>query len=430
MTAARMVRTARPGTVSFVPLLSPPIRVSLQQLQRLDRSPFPSTLPAQSQGRALHLYKTAKAKTILGMHKIIPFQLYVPPPVEASDHRINLIDGKTKQVLGQNISLKTLYEEHLRPGRLLYPTEPVPSSLAANVERQIEEGTPQQFNTYATIEAMSIPGVQIKVAKPGVANSSKLTFYQLGELKRSNLLLKSPIKYFQMNMDKAYRFLLAACPVEFNVRFGQKYLGKKFKLQRGPDERWPWMHNHYPHLRPDFIMKCMPQGTYYLIKPFSDGNVVQWVLAMPIANQKPSDTKNLTKRVLKVQKSVKLNVSHGQQPGLPMSIRESLTDRLRKEVGFDSDELDKGKDEDDEDDDEDDEDDEDDDDDDDDELDGVREEPWDPRDRSPDFVNRYMPRSEGTTTKRRKNNWEIIDNQKITPREMRARRLKGHKSEK
>ncbi|KAF1951972.1 hypothetical protein CC80DRAFT_495621 [Byssothecium circinans] len=315
-------RIPRIRSLAFIPLLSPPLRVSLRSLQWLNRSPLPSSRPVPVQRRSVHLYKTAKTRTIHGMHKIIPFSLYTPPPPSESAHRINLWKDKSEELIAKDITLEELYNDHLKPGKLLYLREPPTKSLATTIEKQQELGVPQKHNNYGLVDALSIRGIHINVTPPKVLKLDNPLFKQLAMLKEIHLQLASPAAYTKMQMDKAYRFLMSACPVEVAIRFAGAKVAKKDKLEPGPSDRWPWMNNHWAHLRPDFIMKSMPKGAYYMIEPFSDGRHVQWVMAMPTEQQ--MNAENLTKRLLKVKKAVARNIDQGMQAELPMPMRQGL----------------------------------------------------------------------------------------------------------
>jgi hypothetical protein len=105
-------------------------------------------------------------------------------------------------------------------------------------------------------------------------------------------------------------------------------VGKKDKLKPGPQDWWPWLHEHFPHLHPDFILKSMPAGTYYLIKPISDGRRVAFVLSLPLSSEQykkgPAPPKDMTGRLFKVQEAVAVRVRQGKQSGLPMTMRMGL----------------------------------------------------------------------------------------------------------
>lgn len=81
-----MSSAARLRFVTVVPLFSPPFILSLRSLQWLDHRRSSLVPVATPQCRALHLYKTAKAKTTLGMHKVLPNAHYDPPPLEKYQH--------------------------------------------------------------------------------------------------------------------------------------------------------------------------------------------------------------------------------------------------------------------------------------------------------------------------------------------------------
>jgi hypothetical protein len=321
-------RLARLHSVVVFPILSPPIRVSLRSLQWLNRRPLPSSRPpsflsSPSHCRALHLYKTAKAQTIHGQHKVIPFSLYEPPPPKDSNQRINLVDPKSSEVLHENITFEELYNDHLKDGLLLHQVDPVPKPYSGSIEMMQAEDIPNKHNNYALVKAKTLPGIKIRVDKPKIMNMENKYFKQLAMLKEVHVQLDSPAAFWRISLDRAYQFLEHACPVEVVIRISGKHTAAKDKLHPGPADRWPWMHNSFPHLRPDFWMKSMPKGTSYLVKPVSDGRVVQWVMSMPY-EKSGNAIKDLTKRLFKVQTACKANIAKGQQPEMPMVLRFNL----------------------------------------------------------------------------------------------------------
>ena len=304
-----MPPTTRLRTVEFRSLLLPPIRVRLRTLYSfarpqcapvvLHRAAPSATCPVQR--RSLHLYKTAKAKTALGMHKVLDFDLYEPEPPSASSHRVNLVrSDRDPRVMAEDLSLQELYDEHISPGEFLYMAEPISKKLSENYEKMRQVNLASQQNNYAIVKARTVANVDVKHAQTELK--------QLGALKGVHLLLSNPVSYTKEALDRAYQFIESGSPVEFRIRLLGSVMKKKKSKGQAPNAgAWPWMHEHFPHLRPDFIHKSMPEGTVFIIKPISDGRCVQFVLGRE-AEQMPR--LNLTKRLLRVKHAVKASIDN------------------------------------------------------------------------------------------------------------------------
>jgi hypothetical protein len=287
------------------------------------------------QCRALHLYKTARSKTVLGQHKILPFQIYKPPAPSESKHKINLWTKIGGEQIAEGLTLEEVLENYISPGNMLYLTQPVKKGHSENWEYMKKNNIPQEFNNYAIVKAGDRT---IHIAQHKQRNHPNPEFRDLAGLKEIHVNLASPVAYWMLVLARAYAFLDNGNQVEFSIRFKGSYVRKETRRQPGDQEVWPWMHNHFPHLRPDFILKGMPKGTYYMIHPFSDGKHVQFVLAMPHTSNKTSPLKrNFTKRALLVKSMVETSIGAGRQPQLPMIHRKKLI-----EAGSDMYSLDSG----------------------------------------------------------------------------------------
>jgi hypothetical protein len=274
------------------------------------------------QCRALHLYKTARAKTLLGQHKILPFQIYnIPKPAE-SDHRINLLTKPGGEKIAEGITLEELLRKHISPGNMLYLTEPVNKADSENWEYMKETNLPQKFNNYAIVKEGQR---RIHIAKHKHEDHPNPIFRDLAGLKEIHINLASPVAFFMLVLARAYAFLDNGHQIEFSIRFKGTYKTQEGRRMPGDPEIWPWMHNHFPHLRPDFILKSMPKGTYYMIDPFSDGKHIQFVLAMPHKVPYRSTTRsNYTSRALMIKEMVEESIQAGRQPQLPIIARRKL----------------------------------------------------------------------------------------------------------
>ncbi|KAH8716816.1 hypothetical protein GQ44DRAFT_713080 [Phaeosphaeriaceae sp. PMI808] len=314
-----MPPSTRVPMAEFRSLLLPPIRVSTRSFSALFR---PQCLPDQernsrpspcvAQRRYLCLYKTARAQTTLGMHKIIPFSRYNIAPPKESTHEVDLAQNDQQTT---TVSLQELYDNHIKPGRMLYLRHGMGKNSVGVLEKLQAGNLHNLHKQYGVLEAFSIP----RNVKP--PNEGK----GIGALRVTPVSLSSPEAYFKLAMDRSYQFIYHGSPVEFSVRYSGAGGGKgkkAMKLKAGDPDAWPWVHNHFPHLRPDFILKSMPEGSVYKIDPVTDGRVLQFVIFKPSKNILSPE--NLTHRLFKVKNSVQRNIDHGQQAMLPGVLRQEL----------------------------------------------------------------------------------------------------------
>lgn len=243
-----------------------------------------------AQRRSLHLYKTAKATTALGMHKVLFFDRYHPTPPSESKHKVNLVASMTdRSVIAEGLSLQELYDNYVDHGKLLYMADPVLKKVDGSLTRLQENNVQSSNNNYALLDAGSLPF--------NIKNSQK-AHKQHGALKNTIFLLSSPPAYTRLALDRSYQFITHGSPVEFRIRLS----GPGQEKNQAPDsDLLPWMFEHFPHMRPDFILKSMPAGTEYMIQPYTNGEMVQFVLAMPAQKGPKID---LTVRLERVKKQV------------------------------------------------------------------------------------------------------------------------------
>jgi hypothetical protein len=309
-----MPPTPRITTAVFRSLLLPPIRISVRTLASLHRPqcvPVAHTArprPCLTQRRYLKLYKTARAKTTLGMHKVIPFELYKIAAPSTSLHKVNLVDGKHHdKVIAENITLQELYDEHIKPGHILYLTKTIPKNVAESVEKLKAEDTANTVKDFAIVVGNSI------------LHNKKAPVGHL-QLKTMPITLSSPVEYVRHTLDRAYQFVEHGSPVEFLIRLKGSQEKAEARLKFGDTEGWPYIHDHFPHLRPDFILRSMPEGSTFVIAPVWNGKRIQFVIQKK-AWKLPLD---LTKRLFKVKHSVQGSIKDGHQGMLPKVVREEL----------------------------------------------------------------------------------------------------------
>ncbi|KAF2854922.1 hypothetical protein T440DRAFT_373714, partial [Plenodomus tracheiphilus IPT5] len=322
-----MSLNVRMPTVEFRSLLLPPIRVSLRAFRSVARprcahqAPHATPHAAQclAQLRSLHLYKSAKAKTLLGQHKLMTFTPYKVAPPSQSQHKVNLVDSsKAPIMIAEDISLQELYDDYVKPGQMLHLLHNIPKAVAENVDKIQTNKTADEFRNYSLMK----PHDAVKKGSKDITLRDQKG-KQLGQLKCIMIRLSSPNAYFRHCMDRAYQFVQSGSPVEFRTRL-RGSTAKIEKIQAGPIDKWQWMHDHWPHLRPDFILKSMPEGSHFLIDPVSDGYIVQFVISLKMEKM-PSG--NLNARLWKVKKGVTHSVKSGVQTQLPKMMRQQLVEQ-------------------------------------------------------------------------------------------------------
>ena len=217
-------------------------------------------------------------------------------------------------LIADNLSLQDLYDSHVKDGQMLFCLDALKKGMAqayldtedkSEDDRRIPE-EPRNFSI-------------TKPTRLGVPSSKKGK--EIAGLKTIVMNESSPPAYYSLSLNRAYQFIDVGCVVEFRLRLQGKTLSKEDKIKPADHCHWQWMHSYFPHLRPDFIMKGMPEDTIYLIQPVSDGRVVQWVASKP-AQVHP--TIDLTKRVFNIKNSVGRSINQGKQAMLPRKMREQL----------------------------------------------------------------------------------------------------------
>lgn len=211
------------------------------------------------------------------------------------------------------LSLQDVYKNHVKPGQLLYLDEDITKGKAANMEVKNDVAL-GKHTTFRIFEAESLPGNK----KDPHQGKGK------GALRVTPLMLSSPANYFKVAIDRSYQFIKHGSPVEFTVRFKNAQIKKEERLMPVDHDAWHWIHEHFPHLRPDFILRSMPEGSKYIIDPVSDGRVLQFVIGTDKTRHNGPFRHDLTKRLFTVKSSVTKSVQQGKQAQLPSYYREKL----------------------------------------------------------------------------------------------------------
>ncbi|OAL44819.1 hypothetical protein IQ07DRAFT_592088 [Pyrenochaeta sp. DS3sAY3a] len=318
----------RPALVTFTSLLLPPIRVSLSTVQSFCRPQCAPALahatrrsPWPSQSRSINLYKTARAVTALGQYKVLTFEPYTIPARSDSQHKVNLVKGiNNRAIIAADITLQELYDNHVKPGEMLYLCDAIDKKLSENPKHLAEKETASTARNY-TLQKAHSQTIKIKNRTKGA---------MLSELKVIPLALSQPASHLRYALDRAYQFVEAGSPVEVRIAIKRGQSTRMSRITRGDESAWPWMHNHFPHLRPDFILRAMPPDTVYLIDPVSDGKELCWVMANK--EKKVGTAKMLSQRLFKVKEAVKKSIDRGDEEGLPRQLKAVLQEeRERKE---------------------------------------------------------------------------------------------------
>lgn len=254
------------------------------------------------------------------MHKVLTFSPYEVAEPTASPHKVELVeDEHDPTTAAKDISLQELYDNHVKPGHMLYFTKTPQKAIVKRAESLEEDAIPQADRRFALVKAYTR---FVHIAKPQKGA-------QFGALKIVIVSLMNPVHYFKLALDRAYQFILAGSPVEFRLRLCSPKLSNKEDRHKPYDAAvWPWLHDRFPHLRPDFVLKGMPEGTVYLVEPVSDGRRVQWVMAKPVDQMPKVD---LNRRLVQVKTTVGLLVRQGKLRQVPKGLKEGLVATGTKE---------------------------------------------------------------------------------------------------
>ncbi|RMZ67252.1 hypothetical protein GMOD_00001150 [Pyrenophora seminiperda CCB06] len=274
------------------------------------------------QRRALNLYKTARSVTVLGQHKVLTFQAYdvnKSAPLNQLKRRFDLYQGEKNEsrrtLIAKNISLQEIYANHIQDGKMLYMAQRMEKRTMNQLLATRDEGLLEGYEEVALVNSHT----HSTPIKPAVAKSLGRS---QGPLKVIIFTIISPPAYVRMVLDRAYQFIESGSPVEMRTRLQSQKLSKEERVRAGDPTTWPWIHQYFPHLRPDFILKSMPEGTEYFVKPVSDGRIVQWVMGKKAGNR--TQRVDVTKRLFTVKASVQKAIAEGQQAMLPKIMREQL----------------------------------------------------------------------------------------------------------
>jgi hypothetical protein len=98
---------------------------------------------------------------------------------------------------------------------------------------------------------------------------------QGGQVRQAHFALSAQQDFPDL-MDIPYRTLIHGGHAEVTLRHDTK----RSEVPREEYiQGWDWLLWRFPHLRPDVILKSMPQDTFFYIDPWTSGNKIAWVFA-------------------------------------------------------------------------------------------------------------------------------------------------------
>lgn len=269
-------------------------------------------LPWASQRRSIKLYLYAKSKVLLGKQKILAFSPYTVPKF-SRDHKVNL---KFRKAIGRttpeyegagDIDFWELRKQ-VKPGRMLYLCDAQnagkitryfstlkngdSSSLPRNYalvgpvrDRQQDAEKPSiESSKEAAEDGAAEPQLlgedQDEAAEPQPLAQGRIRTIGPQAVKGAHFKLNSPDVYWQRMLAKSYEFIAKGSPVEFSIYFRAPKMARHEELLPMSNDLIDWAMLRFPHLRPDFILRGMPEGSVFMIRPVSNGRVVQFVIAL------------------------------------------------------------------------------------------------------------------------------------------------------
>lgn len=247
------------------------------------------------------------------MHKVTAFSRYNEPPPDECTHKVNLVKinpGGIRETIARDISFHELYQNHIKEGQMLYLTHTIHKGIAENVARLKVEDTASSAREYALVKAGTHP---VRIKEPAHGKEP-------GALKIIPIQLSSPAEFLSIQLDRIYQFLKAGFPVEVRCRISVPK-DKEERVSGRSHDDWHYIHKYFPHLRPDFILKAMPDGTDYAVVPVSNGVHVQWVFMAP---GKGARHYQLSKGLFRIKDLVNRSIQNGKQGELPKLVRRKL----------------------------------------------------------------------------------------------------------
>lgn len=265
------------------------------------------------------------------MHKIIHYKRYDPPDLAESTHKVNVIKegknevgGKVRETVAEGVTLQHVYDNYIEPGKILRLASTIPRIDAPPDRPSLEKRrTAERYRDYVIFDALST-GTQVDAGskKAARAKGNRNEIRHMLGLREVKILLQTPMPHFAQMMDKAYQFLQLGSPVEFDICI-RHVMDKKVAnifTDSTPAESLDYVYRHFPHLRHDFIFKSMPEGTRWVVDPFSNDRHVRFVLGRETKREENVKS-NFTQRLLNVQKAVMKGIEEGRIQQLPMGVQ-------------------------------------------------------------------------------------------------------------
>jgi hypothetical protein len=293
------------------------------------------TLRRPPQCRPISLYKFVRQNALLGGHKSLTYEPYALPPPNTTSHTVDIWSRRLNgERIATGVSLAKLTRTYVRPGIALIPLDAVPMKKVPDIVGKLKEADAHnQYNGYylAELEKKSVSEEKIEPHENVVYTNLQASglIKSLKALKQIRLLASTPVDHFVHRLKSAYSFLQMGHTVEFGMRIPGPKLDKKQRLEGGPHDDWTWLHNHFPHMRPNIILAAMPKGTFFTVAPFCDGRNIQFVLAVPVLNRSTSEVQRQvwTQKLLQKKQMVKASIKAGTQQELPKQMRQNLVDQ-------------------------------------------------------------------------------------------------------
>lgn len=307
----------------------PPSALALPRARPAYAPLHPSPWIISVQRRTLNLSSltTTPKDILIGKHTVLEIFRYTQPPLETAEQLINVYSSGG-EVVAKDVTFQEVHDKHVRPGLSLSPLK-LPALDVPEEKRKLHSvatikthQVPAEFNNYVLTELVppeKIPKFSYKDEK-GHAGMKIMPL--------ASRRLKIPL-LFRLQMEKIHNFLCMKHPVE--VRFvlpGRKIGGvrrseKNFSLNPKADpvirEEWEWLHRAWPHLHPDIVLKSMPEGTTFWLKPHIHAAGVGWVFGPPNSQKRAWD-----KKIDSLRHRVKLNIREGKQMEMPLKMRQQL----------------------------------------------------------------------------------------------------------
>ncbi|KAJ4347962.1 uncharacterized protein N0V89_009334 [Didymosphaeria variabile] len=240
-------------------------------------------------------------------------------------HKINIVefvkdeDGHpVKKIVAESLTLQQVYDDYIEPGKFLRLASTVPKSHAPSDHVELEKlRTARRYRDYVIFDAYSTRAqAKVDTKKPLKARGNQVEIAHLRALREVHLLLHSPMDHFAHMIDKAYQLITLGSPIEFDILIRHVTEKKAARIVSQPKDSLDYACGHFPHLRPDFILKSMPAKSRYLVQPVTDGIHLQFVIGPELEGDRLGKM-DLTKRLFNVKRAVILAMDEKKDKTTP-----------------------------------------------------------------------------------------------------------------